>query len=141
MKIPQKSLDYRPTDKLAFATIGFIAGAETVYDINQTLRPNRQLLKAFGYEKCANQSVIQQTINAATETNVTQLEQALNQIWRENNQTILFLDENPEERKLVKIYSGKRAKKLAKSVSEWVAAETDNTKREAGFVKRFRISD
>ena len=39
---------------------------------------------------------------------------------------------------LVKIYSGKRAKKLAKSVSEWVAvpSEADNTKREAGFVKK-----
>jgi len=39
---------------------------------------------------------------------------------------------------LVKIYSGKRAKKLAQSVSEWVAvaSEADNTKREAGLVEK-----
>lgn len=37
-----------------------------------------------------------------------------------------------------KIYSSKRAKKLAKSVSEWVAvpSEADNTQREAGFVTK-----
>ncbi len=52
--IAQKSLDYRPTDKLVFATLGFITGAETVYDINQTLRPNKPLLIAFGYDKCAS---------------------------------------------------------------------------------------
>jgi len=93
--IPQKSLDYRPTDKLVFATLGFIAGAESVYDINQTLRPNKPLLTAFGYEKCADQSVIQQTINAVTDENINQLEQAVNEIFKENNQTILSLDENP----------------------------------------------
>jgi len=93
--IPQKSLEYRPTDKLVFATLGFIAGAETVYDINQTLRPNKSLLVAFGYDKCADQSVIQQTINAATDENVSQLDQAINEIFIENNQTFFLLDENP----------------------------------------------
>jgi hypothetical protein len=70
------------------------------YDINQTLRPNKPLLLAFGYEKCADQSVIQQTINAATEANIDQLEQAINQIFKENNQTILLLDENETEQPL-----------------------------------------
>ena len=54
VEIPQKSLEYRPTDKLVFATLGFITGAETVYDVNSTLRPNKPLLGAFGYEKCAS---------------------------------------------------------------------------------------
>jgi len=53
------------------------------------------LLAAFGYEKCADQSVIQQTINAVTDENINQLEQAVNEIFKENNQTILSLDENP----------------------------------------------
>jgi hypothetical protein len=38
-----------------------LAGAETVYDINQTLRPHQPLLTALGYQQCADQSVIQQT--------------------------------------------------------------------------------
>jgi len=39
--------------------------------------------------------VIQQTINAVTDENINQLEQAVNEIFKENNQTILSLDENP----------------------------------------------
>jgi len=103
VEINQKSLDYRPTDKLVFASIGFIAGAESVYDINSTLRSNKPLLVAFGYEKCADQSVIQQTINAATDENVSQLEQAINEIFKDNNQTIFFLDEDLKGSKQVTI--------------------------------------
>jgi len=90
VKIPQKSIDYTPTDKLVFATLSITAGGETVYDVNTTLRPNKPLLVAFGYEKCADQSVLQQTINCATEENLSQLEQAINQIFKENNQITLF---------------------------------------------------
>ena len=97
VKIPQKSLEYRPTDKLIFATIGFISGSETVFDINQTIRPNEPLLAAFGYEKCADQSVIQQTINSATEENVNQLEQSVLKIFEENNQIMLLLFSEEKE--------------------------------------------
>jgi len=90
--IAQKVVDYHPTDKLVFATIGLIAGAETVYDLNQILRPNRPLLNAFGYEKCADQSVIQETINAATEENVGQLNQAAKQMFSEHNRILFALD-------------------------------------------------
>lgn len=55
--IGQKTIEYRPTDKLVFATLGIIAGAETVSEINTVLRPHRPLLSAFGYDKCADQSV------------------------------------------------------------------------------------
>lgn len=88
--IPQKSIEYTPTDKLVFATLSITAGGESVYDVNTTLRPNKPLLVAFGYEKCADQSVIQQTLNCATEANLSQLEQAINQIFKENNQIALF---------------------------------------------------
>jgi hypothetical protein len=38
--IGQKTIEYRPTDKLVFATLGIIAGAETVSEINTVLRPH-----------------------------------------------------------------------------------------------------
>jgi len=109
--IPQKSIEYRPTDKLVFATLSITAGGETVYDVNTTVRPNKPLLVAFGYQKCADQSVIQQTINSATEENVSQLEEAINRIFKENNRLYLFVenpdedgvDENPEEQELMTI--------------------------------------
>jgi hypothetical protein len=46
--IPQKSVEYTPTDKLVFATLSIAAGGETIYDVNTTLRPNKPLLIAFG---------------------------------------------------------------------------------------------
>jgi len=244
VRIDQKAIDYRPTDKLIFATLGIIAGAETINDVNIVLRPNRALLAAFGYTACADQSVIQQTINVATSANVSQLECAILEIWQLNNriglltpnetqkqpvtididlsplpiskhaqgslkgyvakrknlytrqmarvlvpqtqeivtqslysgntlscsvfkemiakmEPILQLDTKAKRQQiclrldagfgttqninfvlwrgyqlLVKMYSGNRAKKLAKSVKQWVAVKSgaDNTPREAGWV-------
>ena len=51
IEIPQKTVDYRPTDKLVFVVLGILAGAETVYDINHTLPVDSPLLRAFGYER------------------------------------------------------------------------------------------
>ena len=36
--IPQKTVFYRPTDKLVFAILGIMSGSETIYDINYNLR-------------------------------------------------------------------------------------------------------
>ena len=86
VSIAQKTIDYRPTDKLVLVTLGMLAGAETVYEINHTLLTHQPLLTAFGYQQCADQSVIQQTFFAATEANVVFLEQAIKQIWDPQNQ-------------------------------------------------------
>ena len=72
VEIPQKTIAYRPTDKLVFATLGIIAGVATISDINTVLRPHGSLLLAFGHSKCADQSVIQQMLNAATPETVCQ---------------------------------------------------------------------
>jgi hypothetical protein len=87
VEIRQKTLAYRPTDKLVFVTLGIIAGAETISAINTALRPHRPLLLAFGYQKCADQSVIQQTLNAATSQTVSQLQQAVDGIWEHHHLT------------------------------------------------------
>ena len=87
VEIHQKTIAYRPTDKLVFATLGIIAGAATISEINTALRPDGPLLLAFGYCKCADQSVIQQTINAATPETVCQLQQAIDSIWEKHHLT------------------------------------------------------
>ena len=87
VNISQKKLLYSPTDKLVFLTLGIMSGTQTVYDINQTVRVDQALLKAFGYKKCADQSVIQETLNATTQENIQQMETALKSIWDQNNLT------------------------------------------------------
>jgi hypothetical protein len=74
-----------------------------VFDLNQNLRVDRPLLKAFGYQKCADQSVIQDTLNAATVENVQQLEDALKIIWDENNLTSSLLENAQREGRVVTI--------------------------------------
>ena len=118
--IGQKTIEYRPTDKLVFATLGIIAGAETVSEINTVLRPHRPLLSAFGYDKCADQSVIQDTANAATAANAEQLESAIGQIWLKHNRIGLTVpDENTKavttiDMALSPLPTSKRAEKSEK---------------------------
>ncbi len=72
VNIKQKKILYSPTDKLVFLTPGIMSGIQSVYDINYKLRVDRALLEAFGYKKCADQSVIQETLNAVTDENIKQ---------------------------------------------------------------------
>jgi len=103
IEIPQKTVDYRPTDKLVFVVLGILAGAETVYDINHTLRVDVPLLRAFGYDKCADQSVIQRTLCASIAKNVVQFEDALQQIWTQHNRCVAWLKNAARAQKIVTI--------------------------------------
>ncbi len=71
--IPQKTIDYRPTDKLVLIILSMLGGCETISSVNWTLRVDNPLLLAFGYSCCPDQSTLQDTLNAATAENVEQL--------------------------------------------------------------------
>ena len=77
VNIPQKTVVYRPTDKLVFVVLGMLSGAENVSEINTRVRSDGALLEAFGYQRCADASVIQQTLDATTAATVLELETAL----------------------------------------------------------------
>ena len=80
VSIPQKTVVYRPTDKLVFVVLGMLSGAETVSEIQSKVRPDCGLLAAFGYPSCADASVIQQTLDASTQATVASLEAALAEV-------------------------------------------------------------
>jgi hypothetical protein len=121
VKIPQKKVDYSPSDKLVFVVIGIMSGCEAVFDLNRQLRVDRPLLRSFGYEKCAEQSVTQDTLNAATEQNVQQLEAALKAIWDGNNLTVPLLEKAQKEDRIVTVdmdLSGMPASKKAEEAEK-----------------------
>lgn len=121
VQIPQKTVFYRPTDKLVFATLGIISGIETVSDINTTLRVDRALLTAFGYPSCAEQSVIQETLDACTEKNVLQLEIAIEKLFEQHNLSKAYLEQAFKQQKVVTIdldLSGQPASKNAEGSSK-----------------------
>jgi len=86
VKIAQKTVKYSPLDKLSDAFISILAGAHGLFEINTRLRSDPALQAAFGRSACAEQSVVQDTLNACTAEQVGQLSQALETIYRQHSQ-------------------------------------------------------
>ena len=82
VQIAQKTVKYSPTDKLYDGFIAMLAGAHGMVEINTRLRADPALQAALGRTACAEQSVVQQTLDACTNENVIQMQQALDQIFR-----------------------------------------------------------
>ncbi len=86
VKIAQKTVKDTPVDKLYDAFIATLAGAQSLAEINTRLRADPGLQAAFGRDRCAEQSVGQQTFNACSTEHVKQLEQGLDTVSRQHSQ-------------------------------------------------------
>lgn len=86
VQIAQKTIKDRPGDKLYDALISILAGAHGLVEINTRLRADAALQQAFGRSRCAEQSVVQDTLNACTAENVLQMQEALDMIYRQHSQ-------------------------------------------------------
>src|ERR687885_987660 len=73
--IRQKTVRYRPIDKLLDGLLGILCGAKTIAQSNITIRVDPAVQRAFGRTGCADQSTIARTLRACTPENVAQLEQ------------------------------------------------------------------
>jgi len=74
VQIRQKTVRYRPIDKLLDALSGIFCGAKTIAQNNVTIRTDRAVQRAFGRNGCAEQSTIARTLRACTAENVVQLQ-------------------------------------------------------------------
>ena len=86
VKIAQKTVRYTPTQKLYQAFVGLIMGVQGIVELNSQLRTDRTLQSAFGLTGCAEQSVIQETLDACTEMNVSEIEAAMDLIYQAQSQ-------------------------------------------------------
>ena len=80
--IEQKTVKHTPVDKLYDSFITRLSGADGLVEINTLLRADPALQRAFGRKRCAEQSVVQQTLDACTPRQVAQMEQAMDEIYR-----------------------------------------------------------
>jgi hypothetical protein len=80
--IAQKTVKYTPFDKLRDAFVLLLTGAHRMVEINTGLRADPALCQAFGIPACAEQSVVQDTLDACTDANVEQMQQAMSTIFR-----------------------------------------------------------
>jgi Transposase DDE domain group 1 len=85
VKIVQKTVKHTPLDKLYDAFISILAGAHGLVEINTRLRSDPILHHAFGRRACAEQSVVQATLNRCRAEQVAQMEQALTTIYRQHS--------------------------------------------------------
>jgi hypothetical protein len=81
VKIGQKVLKYTSVQKLEMFLVGVLAGAKAVSHTATTVRLDPALISAFGLPGCADQSSIAQTLNAATEQDVADLQAALSELF------------------------------------------------------------
>jgi len=85
VRIARKRVKYAPSEKLYDAFLTILAGAHGLVEINARLRSDRALQHAFGRAGCAEQSVVQETLDACTTENVARLEAALETIYRQHS--------------------------------------------------------
>lgn len=88
VQIKQKTVKHTPTEKLYDAFISLLSGAHGLVEINTRLRADPALQHAFGRQACAEQSVVQETLNACTQENVVQMQQALDCIYQHHGQAV-----------------------------------------------------
>jgi len=86
VRIAQKTVKHTPIDKLYDGFITMLAGAHGLVEINTRLRADAALQAAFGRSHCAEQSVVQETLDACTAENVEQMEQALETLYQQHSQ-------------------------------------------------------
>ena len=82
VKIKQKTVLDSPVEKMTDALITILAGGKGLVEANKRVRSDRALQRAFGRERCAEQSVISETFDACDETNVRQMEAAMREIYQ-----------------------------------------------------------
>ncbi len=87
LHIKQKVRQHRPLDKLLDCFINVLAGGAGLIEINQLVRPDVALQRAFGRQTCAEQSTISDTLNACTSDNVHQLRTAIQIILQQHGQS------------------------------------------------------
>ncbi len=84
--IAQKTMIHTPIDELYDCFISILAGAHGLCEVNTLLRSDVALQQAFGRTACAEQSTIQDTLNACSPSTVAELTAALTSIFRTHSQ-------------------------------------------------------
>jgi hypothetical protein len=80
--IAQKVVKHTPSQKLCDGFLAILAGAHGLVEINTRVRGDRALCRAWGRQGAAEQSVVQDTLDACTLENLAQMEAAMNAIYQ-----------------------------------------------------------
>jgi hypothetical protein len=88
VSIPQKTLCYRPTDKLFAVLVAILGGIQGLSEVNTRLRPDRALCTAFGFHHWPDQSTLSETISACTAETVAAMRTCLRTIYQQHSRAM-----------------------------------------------------
>lgn len=132
--IGQKKVKYSPTEKLMDGYIAILSGAHGLVEINKRVRPDRGLQLAFGRSGCAEQSVVQDTLDACTEQNVDQMHQAMDLIYRQRSQGYHHRYEQQWQLLDIDMTGRPCGKKAAFASKGYFAKQRNRRGRQVGYV-------
>ena len=115
--IAQKIVKDSPQDKVQDILLALLAGVQSLVQLNTRLADERAVQRAAGRQRSAEQSVAQQTLDAASQENVAELQQVLTRLLHRHSQVAhhafrdewLILDAD-----LTGLPAGKRAEQSVK---------------------------
>src|SRR5919199_6655656 len=84
--LKQKVVRYTPIQKVEMVFVALLAGAKAIAHTGTTLRVDPALQHAFGLPGCADQSVLAETLNAATDQDVAALRTAVEELFQQHSQ-------------------------------------------------------
>jgi len=84
--LAQKTVKDSPQDKLLDILLTLLSGAQSLVQLNTLLRDDTALQRAAGRSRCAEQSVAQQTLDAASPDTVSEMQQVLTTLLRRHSQ-------------------------------------------------------
>lgn len=134
VKIAQKTIKHRPVDKLMDGYIAILAGAAGMVEVNKRVRSERAVQVAFGRKGCAEQSVVQDTLDACTEQNVMEMHRAMAQIFRRHSQS--YRHDYQHEWQLLEVDMSGRpcGRKAALASKGYFAKQRNRRGRQEGYL-------
>ncbi|HSV86889.1 MAG TPA: transposase [Levilinea sp.] len=134
VKIAQKIVKHRPVDKLKDGYIAILAGAQGMVEVNKRVRAERAVQAAFGRTSCAEQSVVQETLDACTEQNVTEMHRAMEHIFRRQSQS--YRHDYQREWQLLEVDMSGRpcGRKAALATKGYFAKQRNRRGRQEGYL-------
>ena len=134
VQIAQKTVKHRPVDKLMDAYIALLSGAQGMVEVNKRVRAERALQIAFGRKGCAEQSVVQGTLDACNSKNVEGMENAIDKIYQLHSQG--YRHDYQHEYQLIDIDMTGRpcGRKAALASKGYFAKQRNRRGRQEGYV-------
>src|ERR671928_292651 len=86
LHLKQKVVRYTPIQKVELVFVALLAGAKAIAQTGTTFRIDPAFQRAFGLPGCADQSVLAETLNAATDQDVAALRAAVEEIFQQHSQ-------------------------------------------------------